>query len=359
MMIITDFSAVCNLGESPEEIFNNACRGVLREFRIDAKLPVISDENYNLRCNRILLHCVNRLKDKIDLLIGKYGKKRVGIVIANANTGIDEFEDSENPEHIKIGNPAEFLKKILGLEGFYCAVSTACSSGIKVFSTAERLLENDICDAVIAGGCDGLSRLPIAGFSALEVVSETRSIPFSKNRSGMNISEAGALFVLEKEGKGIKVLSTGETSDAYHASTPEPEGIEAARAMELALSNAGLKADDIDYVNLHGTGTKANDLMEANAIYKVFADKVPVSATKPLTGHCLGAAASIETALCCAMLEYNPENYLLPHIYDGQYDNSLPQIRLAKKGEKLSKIQNVICTAFGFGGTNAVIILGK
>lgn len=358
-MIITDFSAICNLGESREEIFTNVRDGILYDFKIDTELPEITDENYNLRCNRILLHCVNQLRNKIHLLIQKYGHSRIGIVIADANTGIDEFEDSDNPEHVKIGNPAEFLKNLLGLKNFSCAVSTACSSGIKVFSTAERLLKNNVCDAVIAGGCDGLSKLPIAGFSSLEVVSQTRSNPFSKNRSGMNISEAGALFILEKDGEGIKVLALGETSDAYHASTPEPEGTEAARAMESALESAGLLPEDIDYVNLHGTGTKANDLMEANAVYKVFSNKVPVSATKPLTGHCLGAAASIETALCCSLLSDNPEKFLLPHIYDGQYDETLPKIRLARKGEVVKRLEKVMCNAFGFGGTNAVIILGK
>lgn len=358
-MIITEVSAICNLGNNLNTIYTNAVNGVLRDFKIEDILPEISEEKYNLRCNKILLHCINQLEQPVQELIKKYGKKRVGIVLATANTGIDEFEDSDNPEHTKIGNPAEFLQKFLGLEGFFCCVSTACSSGIKVFSTAKRLLDNDICDAVIAGGCDGLSKLPLAGFNSLEVLSKNRSIPFSKFRSGMNIGEGGAVFLIEKQGEGVKILSTGETSDAYHSSTPDPEGIQAARAMQAALDEANLRPVDIDYINLHGTGTYANDLMEANAVSKIFPADIPVSSTKPLTGHCLGASASIETALCCAILMFENGQNLIPHIYDGNYDEKLPELNLVKKGQKVSGLKNIMCTAFGFGGTNAVIIIGK
>ena len=358
-MIITEVSAICNLGGSLDEIFKNAVDGVLSDFRIDRQLPEINDEKYNLRCNKILLYCVNQLDKEIKTLVSKYGKNRVGIVLATANTGIDEFEQTNNPEHAKIGNPAEFLQNYLGLEGFFCAVSTACSSGIKVFSTAKRLLENDICDAVIGGGCDGISKLPLAGFASLEVLSKERSNPFSENRTGMNIGEGGAIFLLEKEGEGIKVLATGETSDAYHSSTPEPEGIQAARAMEMALQDAGLRISDIDYIKLHGTGTLANDLTEANALNNIGALEIPVSSTKPLTGHCLGASASIETALCCAMLLCNPEKFLLPHIFDGCYDKTLPLLNLVKKGQTAMRLNNILCTAFGFGGTNAAVIIGR
>lgn len=358
-MIITDFSAICNLGDNICEIFQNATNGKLRNFSINSPLPEIKNEKYNIRCNQILLHCVNQIKNSINDLIQKYGKNRIGIVIATANTGIDEFLDTNNPEHSKISNPAEFLEDYLGCNNFYASVSTACSSGIKAFSTAEKLLENGVCDAVIAGGCDGMSRLPLAGFASLEVLIKERSNPMSKNRHGMNIGEGGAIFLLEKDGQGVKILSTGETSDAYHASTPNPTGTEAANAIKIALKKANLKPEDIDYINLHGTGTLANDLMEANAIFQVFGDKVPTSSTKPLTGHCLGAAASIEIALCCQMLKNNPQNLLLPHIFDGEYDDELPKIELVQKGEKTDKLQHIMCNAFGFGGTNAVIIIGK
>lgn len=356
MITITKTGAICSLGENLDEIFANACAGKITDFKITADLPVIKNEKYNLRCNQILLHCVNQIKSDIEKLLQKYDRKKIGIVIATTNTGIDKFEETNNEEFLKMSNPAEFLKNYLSLEGFFCGISTACSSGIKVFSTAKKLLESGICDAVIAGGADEISKFPLAGFASLEVLSDERSIPFSKNRKGMNIGEAGALFILEKDTAGIQILGIGETSDAYHAATPDPEGTQAVKAIETALKQANLNADDIDYINLHGTGTISNDIMEANAVYKIFKNNIPASSTKPLTGHCLGASASIETALCCATLE---KNILLPHIYDGVYDSSLPELSLVKKSQTVPHLRNVMCNAFGFGGTNAVLILGK
>lgn len=356
MITITKTSAICSLGENLDEIFSNAAAGKLTDLKITAQLPQISDEKYNLRCNQILLHCVNQIKPEIDSLLKKYNRKKIGVLIATTNTGIDKFEENGDAEFLKMSNPAEFLKDYLGLEGFFCGVSTACSSGIKVFSTAKKLMENGVCDAVIAGGTDEISKFPLSGFASLEVLSDECSIPMSKNRKGMNIGEAGAIFLLEKDAEGIQILGIGETSDAYHAATPDPTGTQAAQAMKLALNEARLQAQDIDYINLHGTGTVSNDIMEANAVCKIFGTDTPASSTKPLTGHCLGASASIETALCCAVLE---KNSLLPHVFDGEFDKTLPEIRLVKKDEKTEQVKNVMCNAFGFGGTNAVIILGK
>ena len=170
--------------------------------------------------------------------------------------------------------------------------------------------------------------------------------------------------MLEKEPdskSSVLICAIGETSDAYHCATPDPEGVQAAKAIEIALSDSGLKSEDISYINLHGTGTISNDLMEANAVYKVFKNSVPVSSTKSQTGHCLGASAAVEAALCCAMLDdaVNRDGYLLPHKFDGEYDDKLPQLSLVKYGQKSDKIKYVMNNSFGFGGSNAVMILGK
>lgn len=396
MITITKMAGICCLGENADEIFSNAVAGKLCDLRITADLPKIGEkrerafeeifcftqnnkisevtdqslksltnigeeDKYDLRCNQILLHCVNQIKSDIDRFLKKYDKKKIGVIIATTNTGIDKFEETSNADFLKMSNPAEFLRDYLGLEGYFSAISTACSSGVKVFSTAKKLMENGICDALIVGGTDEISRFPLAGFSALEVLSDERSIPMSKNRKGMNISEAGALFLLEKNGQGIQISGIGETSDAYHASTPDPDGVQAANAIQMALDEAGLNPEDIDYINLHGTGTVSNDIMESNAVYKVFKDTVPASSTKPLTGHCLGAAASIEIFLCCLALE---KNTVFPHVYDGEFDEALPPIKLEKpdcnKADvSCNEVRNVICNAFGFGGTNAVIVLSK
>lgn len=341
--------------------------------KLEKDFEPIDDERYDLRCNRVLKYLV----DKLDL--SGFEKDEIGIVIGTTNSGIQEFEDSENKHYAELGNPAEFLKWYLGTKNYAASVSTACTSGTKAFSTAVKLLQNDVCKVVIAGGIDTLAAMPSYGFHALEVLSHEKSNPFSKNRDGISLGEGGALFVLKKDVKMQKcldvkpitnvgricksdneivaLLGIGETSDAYHSATPDPEGVQAVRAIQLALDDAGLKAEDIDYINLHGTGTVSNDLMEANAIYKVFGDNVPASSTKPFTGHCLGAAASIEAFICYQILK--GKRNLPIHKYDNEYDENLPKINLVNSNTENKKINTCMSTSFGFGGTNAVVIMGN
>lgn len=341
--------------------------------KLEKDFEPIDVERYDLRCNRVLKYLV----DKLDL--SGFEKDEIGIVIGTTNSGIQEFEDSENKHHAELGNPAEFLKWYLGTKNYAASVSTACTSGTKAFSTAVKLLQNDVCKVVIAGGIDTLAAMPSYGFHALEVLSHEKSNPFSKNRDGISLGEGGALFVLTKDVKMQKcldvksitnvgricksdneivaLLGIGETSDAYHSATPDPDGVQAVRAIQLALDDAGLKAEDIDYINLHGTGTVSNDLMEANAIYKVFGDNVPASSTKPFTGHCLGAAASIEAFICYQILK--GERNLPIHKYDNEYDENLPKINLVNSNTENKKINTCMSTSFGFGGANAVVIMGN
>ncbi len=341
--------------------------------KLEKDFEPIDVERYDLRCNRVLKYLV----DKLDL--SGFEKDEIGIVIGTTNSGIQEFENSENKHHAELGNPAEFLKWYLGTKNYAASVSTACTSGTKAFSTAVKLLQNDVCKVVIAGGIDTLAAMPSYGFHALEVLSHEKSNPFSKNRDGISLGEGGALFVLTKDVKMQKcldvkpitnvgricksdneivaLLGVGETSDAYHSATPDPDGVQAVRAIQLALDDAGLKAEDIDYINLHGTGTVSNDLMEANAIYKVFGDNVPASSTKPFTGHCLGAAASIEAFICYQILK--GERNLPIHKYDNVYDENLPKINLVNSNTENKKINTCMSTSFGFGGTNAVVIIGN
>lgn len=341
--------------------------------KLEKDFEPIDVERYDLRCNRVLKYLV----DKLDL--SGFEKDEIGIVIGTTNSGIQEFEDSENKHYAELGNPAEFLKWYLGTKNYAASVSTACTSGTKAFSTAVKLLQNDVCKVVIAGGIDTLAAMPSYGFHALEVLSHEKSNPFSKNRDGISLGEGGALFVLTKDVKMQKcldvksitnvgricksdneivaLLGIGETSDAYHSATPDPEGVQAVRAIQLALDDAGLKAEDIDYINLHGTGTVSNDLMEANAIYKVFGDNVPASSTKPFTGHCLGAAASIEAFICYQILK--GKRNLPIHKYDNEYDENLPKINLVNSNTENKKINTCMSTSFGFGGTNAVVIMGN
>lgn len=350
--------------------------------KLEQDFESIDNDRYDLRCNRVLKYLV----DKLDL--SSFRKDEIGIVIGTTNSGVEEFETTENKHHAELGNPAEFLKWYLGTTNYATCVSTACTSGAKAFSTARKLLENGVCKAVIAGGVDTLASMPSYGFHALEVLSHERTNPFSKNRDGISLGEGGALFVVVKAAnvgrdceitdeystrgdcrvgktqcphkndgaiRPVTLLGIGETSDAYHSATPDPDGVQAVKAIQDALDDANLKPEDVDYINLHGTGTISNDLMEANAIYRVFGDKVPASSTKPYTGHCLGAAASIEAFICYQILK--GERNLPIHKFDGEYDETLPKINLVTENTPQKDVKVCMSTSFGFGGTNAVVVL--
>lgn len=365
---ITKYDAICNLGDNIDEIFQNAIidgnshlekdenfiTGQTFYFgKVHANLEPIDQIDYNTRTNRLLCTLAKRMR--LDDFIKKYGADNVAVIIATTNSGAEEFSESENEKLSQIGNPAIFLKNMLGTNNYAASISTACSSGIKVFATAKRLIKTGFCKAAIVGGTDALAHLSVHGFNSLEILSNEKTQPFSKNRKGINIGEGAALFTIERNAFGIDILGIGETSDAYHASKPEPTGEQIVNAVKIALKASDLTENDIDYINLHGTGTLANDETEAKSMFKIFKDKTPCSSTKSITGHCLGAAAAIETALCCKCIE---NGIILKHNYDGAFDENLPKINLAAENSH-NNIKYVMNNAFGFGGTNAVMILGK
>lgn len=368
-MEIINYNAICNLGSNIDEIFINAINGENTRFeiseniiknkkvrigKINTPLEKIKNERFNLRCNQLILTCCKSLE--IEKYIEKYGKDNVGVVVATTNSGVEEYEKSKNIEHSELGNPAVFLKEYYGLNNYFSSISTACSSGIKAFSIARELLNSNFSKAVIVVGVDAIAKVPIFGFDSLGVLTEKATNPMSKNRDGINIGEAVSVFVVSNEKGKIEISGIGENTDIYHNTTPDPEAKEEIIAIKQALQDAKLNPEDIDYINLHGTGTVANDLMEATAIDNIFKEKTFVSSTKPLTGHCLGAAASIETALCCKLLENNNKK-LYPHIFDGEFDENLPKIKLVPENTQVERLNTCMCLSFGFGGTNAVMIL--
>ncbi len=372
---ITGYEAICNSGIGINLIYEKAINGDAAYFECtkdyvknhsvrigvikEKNLPEIDEEHFNLRCNRLILKTLELLKPKLEKFLHRYPKEKIGIVVATTNSGVEEFENSNNPKHFELSNPALFLKQHLDLKGTHTSVSTACSSGTLAFLTARNYLQNNIMEGVIVVCVDSITKLPLYGFTSLEALSETTSTPFSKNRSGMNIGEGCAIFLLEKGNKeGIKILSIKSTSDTYHPTTPDPKGKEVIRAIKEALYEANITPDKIDYINAHGTGTLSNDIMEANAIYEVFQNTAPTSSTKPLTGHCLGASAGIEIALCAKLIE-NFDGRLYPHTLKGEYDTNLPKINLVEKNKKYPKCKICMSNSFGFGGSNAIIILGE
>ena len=371
---ITAYEAICNIGLNIDEIFHRAIAGENNHFvleknlikdysfrlgKIDTELEQIEDPDFNTRCNRLILYVLKLLNPQITELFNKYSKEEISIIAASTNCGVEEYEKSGLKTHSELGNPAMFVKKHLGLNNTAITISTACSSGAKAFSIAKNYLEAGISKAVLVIGVDSLTKLPLYGFSSLEILSPEPTNPFSKNYTGINIGEACTIFVLEDtDNSGIKLLGTGESSDIFHSTTPDPEAKEVKNAILQALHNSGIKPEEVNYINLHGTGTLANDMMEAEAVNTIFGTHTPASSTKPLTGHCLGAAASIEAALCCHLLN-NFSGKLFPHIYDSEYNPSLKPINLIKTQNLYDKCNICISNSFGFGGTNAIIVLGK
>ncbi|MCU0074457.1 beta-ketoacyl-[acyl-carrier-protein] synthase family protein [Pseudomonas koreensis] len=385
---------ICALGRDKQAVARNLfagdCSGMRREsgWVPERELPVaavhgdlapIPDAlaDQRSRNNQLLLEAALQIRDDIEQAIQMYGRERIGVVLGTSTSGIDEasrglahyIRDHQFPADYdyrqqELGAPANFLADWLQLSGPTYVISTACTSSARALMSARRLLDLGLCDAVLCGGVDSLCKLTLNGFSALEAVSDERCNPFSANRNGINIGEAAVLFVMSKErgaGPGIALLGAGASSDAHHISAPEPSGRGALQSMQKALDQAHLQAGDINYLNLHGTATQHNDAMESLAVAALFAEGVPCSSTKPMTGHTLGAAGALEAAFCWLSLSAdNPDHALPPHVWDGQPDPDLPPLKWVTASERLASIapRYLMSNSFAFGGNNVSLIIG-
>jgi len=348
--------------------------GHARVGRVCAQLPDIPAQFAQWRCrnNRLLLAAVEEIADDIEGALARYGRSRVGIVLGSSTSGIAEgeqaldayFSTGELPPEFhyaqqEIGMPALFLARYLGTTGPAWTVSTACTSSAKAFGSARNLLHLGLCDAVLVGGVDSLCRLTIRGFAALESITSELANPMSVNRKGINIGEGAALFLMTREPAATSLLGIGESSDAYHISAPDPSGRGAENAMRSALTDARLPVEALDYVNLHATATPKNDEMESRAIARFLTSGVPVSGTKAMTGHLLGAAGATELAFCWLALQGH-ERRLPPHVWDGKADPALPALRFVAPGEAFSpgEYRHCMSNSFAFGGNNISIVIG-
>ncbi|MEZ9177840.1 beta-ketoacyl-[acyl-carrier-protein] synthase family protein [Vibrio kanaloae] len=339
--------------------------------------PIPSDlTQYATRNNQLALSALNQIQDSIVQAKSQFGADRIAVVIGTSTSGISDGEaafkhkldQGSFPDHYhyskqELGNTSEFVSQYCSLTGPSYAISTACSSSGRVFLTAQRLLDSGMADAVLVGGVDTLCRLTLNGFHGLEALSTKHCKPFSASRDGINIGEAAAFMLLSKaklnatntnpNTPNIALLGCGDSSDAHHISAPHPEGNGAEQAMRKALDSAQLQAEDIGYINAHGTATPLNDSMESKAIHRIFANKVPVSSTKPLTGHTLGAASAIEAAIAWHILKYD-----LPLPLQKCQDKAEDiEIDLVNCTQKL-KVKNILSNSFAFGGNNISLIFG-
>lgn len=382
---------ICNLGSGKaavaEALFAGDDSGIRNEQgwiphhepplgAIHAELPPMPDALHHRdnRNNRLLLAAAMEIEADIRAAIARYGHARIGVVLGTSTTGIEEAtrgvaayrRDGAWPAdyhyaHQELGAPAECLAEWLALAGPCYGISTACTSGARALLSAQRLLRLGLCDAVLCGGVDTLCRLAINGFHALEAVDLQRCDPFSRHRRGINIGEAAALFLMTREPAAVQLLGGGASSDAYHMSSPDPQGTGARNAMQEALRHAGLDAAQIDYINLHGTATEHNDSMESAAVAAMFGSGVPCSSTKSLTGHTLAAAGALEAAFCwLSLTDAQTERRLPPHIWDGVADPALPALNFTRVGSRLpaGARRHLMSNSFAFGGNNAALILG-
>lgn len=325
-------------------------------------------QHHDCRNNQLIATAYAQIQDEVETLKAQYGAHRIGVILGTSTSGILASElgfkhakttGSLPPEfdyrQQEIGRCSEFLSEYAGITGPAWVISTACSSSGKAFASAARLLETDLCDAVIVGGSDSLCELTLNGFDSLNLLSPKTCSPFSKNRDGINIGEGAALFVLSKTPSNIQLMGVGENSDAHHMSAPDPTGAGAALAMQAALDEAGLTPKDIGYLNCHGTGTMHNDAMESAAIHSIFNNTVACSSTKSLTGHTLGAAGAQDIALCYLLLS---QDTLPAQTSDYIPDETLAPITLLTHTQPLEK-HCLMSNSFGFGGNNVSVIIGS
>ncbi|WAK02125.1 beta-ketoacyl-[acyl-carrier-protein] synthase family protein [Methylobacter sp. YRD-M1] len=387
---LNDLGLLCALGDSKAEVGSRLMAGdrsglvMTDRFspgretivgRIDSKLPDIPPECsvYQCRNNQLLLAALEQIRPTVDAMIASFGRDRIGVVIGTSTSGVLSTEqalasvaqagtlpDRFHYKQQQMGAGADFLATYLNLTGPAYTISTACSSSGKAFASARRLLNLDLCDAVIVGGADTLCGLTINGFAALESISAGYCKPFGRRRDGINIGEAASLFVLSRQPGPVALLGIGATSDAYHFSAPDPAGTAVIKAMQLALADAGKTPDQIDYLNLHGTATVLNDAMESAAVNAVFGPDLAVSSSKGMTGHTLGAAAALELGFCWLLLTGGSEGALIPNVSDDEPDPELAPLHLVKKGERLGRrIDTCQSNSFAFGGNNLSIVVGR
>ncbi|AMP38628.1 beta-ketoacyl-[acyl-carrier-protein] synthase family protein [Ralstonia solanacearum] len=367
--------APCSFERADLDTWTGAVDGV------DAQ-PVRADlRDFECRNNRLAQIGLTQdgFAERVEAARARHGAGRIGVFVGTSTAGILETELAYRHRDPQTGalpadfryahthspySSAAFVRAYFGLHGPAMSISSACSSGAKVFGSARRMLEAGLIDAAIVGGVDSLCLTTLYGFNSLELLSRQPCKPFDIARDGISIGEAAAFALLERadglpgqtpglDDDAILLLGVGESSDAHHMSTPHPEGLGARLAMEQALASAGIAAGEIDYINLHGTATASNDAAESCAVNALFSG-TPCSSTKGATGHTLGAAGALEAVIAALALRHQ----LLPAgINTIRPDPALALDYLLTS--RPARLRTVLSNAFGFGGTNCSLVLGR
>lgn len=340
-----------------------------------------SGARYDMKIMRIENAALEQIADDVLAVKERYGADRVAVCLGSCDNGTEfslanhrkYFAEGEFPKDYNIeiqgaDYVSTFVAEKFGLIGPAVTFATACSSSAGAIIKASEMIMGGVVDAAVVGGIDIASDTTLIGFSALEAVSSEITNPFSKNRHGITLGDGAAFFVLSREhldGSSVKLLGWGESADAYHMTSPDPSGAGAEKAIRRALEASKVATSEVGYINLHGTGTKFNDSMEGKAVAAIFGEKtVPVSTTKPVTGHTLGAAAALEAAICWKALVENQgenDNIKLPlQVWDGERDEEIPELNIVdgKSGAAKGNLKICLSNSFAFGGANACLVLG-
>lgn len=336
--------------------------------------------HYALAATRIAM-------DDAGLEVSENNADRVGVIVGTGLGGLSTIEKyhkillERGPQRVTpffipmlIANEASGQIAIeYGVKGPNLCIVTACATGAHSIGEAVRCIQHGDADAVIAGGVEAtITPLAVAGFNAMKAIStrnaepERASRPFDRDRDGFVMGEGGAITILEELEHARKrrakiyaeLVGYGYTGDAYHLAAPDPEGDGAARCMQMALRDAKLSPQEVDYINAHGTSTELNDITETVAIKRVFGDyahKLPVSSTKSVTGHLLGAAGSTEAVFSVLAIR----DKIIPPTMN--YENPDPRCDLdfVPNVAREAEVKVVLSNAFGFGGTNAALIFKR
>jgi 3-oxoacyl-[acyl-carrier-protein] synthase-1 len=380
--VITTLGIACALGDGADAVFERLLSGqpatldppfALPFDTVTGRLPEPLDplpaafRRYDTRLARIALRALDQVSGAVARACARYGSERVGIVVGTSTGGLDATEPAYRSFRTTGRHPSTFslqhahafdalgtlLGTLLGVRGPCYAVSTACTSSAKAIASARRLLAAGLCDAVLVAGVDALCETTLRGFHALGVLSTQAARPFSEARDGIHIGEAAALLLLERHGDGPALIAAvGESSDAHSMSAPQPEGRGAAEAIARALSEAGIAPEQVDYVNAHGTGTQQNDVAESRAILHTLPRDVPVSSTKGMTGHTLGACGTLETLFAALAVAHG---VLPPSAGCAPLDPAIPLAVLRTPERRAVRV--ALSNALAFGGSNTCVVV--
>jgi 3-oxoacyl-(acyl-carrier-protein) synthase len=312
-----------------------------------------------------------------DAGLSQLGSLRCGFISANTTGGMDlsenffaEFRKDPASGHLRdiihheCGAVTDLVADALGINHYVSTISTACSSSANAIFFGARLIRHNILDVVVAGGTDALTKFTINGFNTLMILDKENCKPFDENRKGLNLGEGVGYVVLVSEnlmkGLGTKpyafLAGYANANDAYHQTASSPEGTGSWLAMTAALKRSSLQSNDIDYINLHGTGTQNNDIAEGTAIQRLFApDFPPMSSTKSFTGHTLGASGSIEAVFSCLAIRHG---IVFPNL---RFSTQMKELCFIPETRYLvdQAVNNVMSNSFGFGGNCTSLIFSK